>query len=32
VGSDQHFTMGTYALQILTSHDVGEHSRTPRVD
>jgi hypothetical protein len=24
--------MGTYALQILTSHDVGEHSRTPRAD
>jgi hypothetical protein len=24
--------MGTYALQILTLHDVGEHSRTPRAD
>jgi hypothetical protein len=24
-----HFTMGTYVLQILSSHDVGEHSRTP---
>ena len=24
-----HFKMGIYALQILSSHDVGEHSRTP---
>ena len=24
-----HFTMGTYALQILSSHYFGEHSRTP---
>ena len=24
-----HFTMGTNALQILSSHYFGEHSRTP---
>ena len=24
-----HFTVGTYALQILSSHYFGEHSRTP---
>jgi len=24
-----HFTMGTYVLQIRSSHYFGEHSRTP---
>ena len=24
-----HFTVGTYALQILSSHYFGDHSRTP---